>query len=585
MTRIFGLIAGIMMMAGAVWSQPMDSLLSLKQRATQQSIQNWTGDPIVYFGPTVGVKTPQKPGFVPMLPSWRPEVPQVQISLPFGENMMVPNVLHIPYFLISVQLLTDGTALVREDIQLIIPEGEAAQIFNRQYETQIKDKLDRSHTPMRLFVEARHNGQSVPFEVIRDEENGEETLIFHENSPMMPGVHTYQISYQIPGAVFFDVSQNQIFLSLLGRSLPYLTERLVIWLNLPKLTPVAGASVLFGTNNQTAPNVGSFLQDEEGNVIFKLKGILPSQTDVRLDVWTEKGTFEAPTLWDRLLTRLFHGIVYWIACVSIFVIWLYYRLETRFSKGDVMDKTYQNKMSLRLSYQPVLMRFVLHKKTDNASFVSLILGLANKGYLKIQRRQTEILFLKTRGKGRLTRAEKAWMKYVFGRKKQMVAFSVLSPKPFLHHVLTPLLEKEEQRQLAILTGAYRRVGWFLWLLCGAALYFAQASLVQAVIILGLSAGIVVWGQHRLIQKGAFRAYLRQSYEHNEAYWRQPMAQNMTAVRQEAFLLRRLPYEAALQLPILEGEKTIQPIWLLGEEKQFYLTSLVKELLNKMVYLK
>ena len=51
------------------------------------------------------------------------------------------------------------------------------------------------------------------------------------------------------------------------------------------------------------------------------------------------------------------------------------------------------------------------------------------------------------------------------------------------------------------------------------------------------------------------------------------------------LLRRLPYEAALQLPILEGEKTIQPIWLLGEEKQFYLTSLVKELLNKMVYLK
>ncbi len=571
-------------MIGTAMAQSPESFLSLKQRDKQQQIQNYTGEPIVFFGPTVGTKVSQKPEFVPIQPSWRPEIPQVQISLPFGESMSVPNILHIPYFFISVQVLTDGTALVREDIQLIVPEGEAVESFTRQYETIGKDKLGRTHSFDRLFVEARHNGQSVPFLLSRNDERKEEIITFHESTPMTPGVHTYQISYQLSEAVFFDISQNQIFLSLIGRSLPYLTERLVIWLNLPKLTPIAGARVFFGVNNQTAQNVGSFLKDDEGNVVFKLKGILPAQTDVRMEVWTEKGTFEKPTVWDRLFSWIFRWFKYWIACVGAIVIWLYYHLQIHFSRTDVLDKKYQNKMSLRLSYQPVLMRFSLYKKVDASSFLSLVIGIANKGYLKIQYKKKEVVFLKSQGKGHLNRLEKAWLRYVFSNRKQVVVLNLLSVKKILHQILQPLLMKEEQHQLFVLTGSYRYVGWFLWGICGMALYFVEASFTQIVAILFFLAMIILWEQYKLIHKGAFKSFLRQAYERYETYWRQPVPENMTVARLEAFLLRRLPYKIALGLSTFPEENTLKPIWLNSEEKSFNLTLFLKEFLNKIVSL-
>ena len=571
-------------MIGTAMAQSPESFLSLKQRDKQQQIQNYTGEPIVFFGPTVGSKVSQKPEFIPVLPSWRPELPQVQISLPFAESMSVPNVLHIPYFLISVQVLTDGTALVREDIQLIVPEGEAVEAFTRQYEINGKDKLGRSYSFERSFIEARHNGQQVPFLISRHPETGEEFLTFTESTAMTPGVHTYQISYQLSDTVFFDVSQNQIFLSLIGRSLPYLTERLVIWMNLPKMTPIAGARVFFGLNNQTAPNIGSFLQDEEGNVVFKLKGILPAHTDVRIEIWTEKGTFEKPTFTEQLFDLIFEWFEYWIACVGVFVIWLYYHLQTRFSKTDILEKKYQNKMSPRLSYQPILMRFSLYKKVDAASFLSLIIGIANKGYLKVQAKKKEIVFLKAHGKGRLTFLEKMCIRYIFFGRKEIVALNTLSVKKFLNQHLSSRLLKEEKHQLFILTASYRYMGWFLWGICGAALYFVNASLVQMAAILFCLAVVVVWEQHRLFHKGAFKSFLRHAYERYETYWRQPIPENITVARLEAILLRRLPYKIALELPTLKEEDTLKPIWYSSEEKQFCLTSFLKEFLTKIVSL-
>lgn len=568
------------LIAGLALAQPgVEGLLSIERRKTQKNEQLYDGQPIVFIGQTVGASSPQEPGFVPMPSSWRPDIERVLVQTPTKETISVPFVTHVPYFMIKAQFLSDGDALVTETIQFILPKGEKASFDERIYENQIERKDGSFQQIVRQFLEVKHNELALSYSLVEGEKQS--ILRFIDAMPFEAGVHTYQISYLIKDAVSYDLSRNEIFISFLGKSFPFLIERLVIWLDLPKFTPIASAEVLFGQNNLAVPSLGSFLKDRQGNLVFKMEGILPIHTDVRLDVWTEKGTFQEPLWSDQLLNMLYRHLWLWIMGIGSLLIWLYYRISAAFSKKELQTKEFQNKMALRVVYAPALMRFVLMKKVDNRTVLALILSLANKGYLKIKPVNKDFLFMKEKGNSSLTRSEKALYSFLFAHRRKEVLQSALSFKPFMAARLRPALLKEARAQFFRFVAAYEMMGVLLMSFCLWALYYGGASFVQGNITLVVLGIVFAFGWHYFKKKSVYSAYLVSQYEKYTAYLQGEAVQSLSKTKQEQFYVKKMPYVAALDLK--EDAFANKPVWYLQNKSEFSLTEFSKAFLNNLLH--
>lgn len=512
---------GCLWMAGWAVAQevPLESVFENRLSTTQDTVVSIEeGSPVFFVGETVMPpmeKAPQD-AFVPTPVDWEQKQQTLTMQTPFGETFSVPYIEHIPYFFVTVQLLSNGQALVTENIRLITTPDGAHPALSRVYETKIITPQGLYWPVERTFVKAEHNYQPTPFVVTPDETNDRVAVTFPELAVLEPGLHIFQISYLVPQALIPGENVDLFFLGLLGRSLPYPIERMGILISVPASTQVVGQKVLFGENNVAVEQTVDTEKDNAGHIAMKITRLLPPMTDVRIDLMMEK-TPEIGLPWTTRAVDFFFDR-FWVilaGLLSILIV-VYYAVETLFRGTTNMHKKIQANVARRVSYAPEVMRYVLYRRTDARSAAGILLSLADKGAVVLEEQSDGSLRV-TRSDKRipLTRVQKYVLKRLFPGRQTSAVWRVDS---FQNDVrLHRLVRWEYAMDFAKAAVQELSGGWILAAVCLVGIGFSDLSAGTMMVIgLCLCASVGV-GYALFITKGPYHAYIRKAYENTEQH--------------------------------------------------------------------
>ena len=257
------------------------------------------GQPVVFLP-----KEEQKESFIPVPANWKPEIGQVQINSFGGQVLQIPNITHIPSYFIYIHVLSDRSLVVTERISLVLDSQQMFPFF-RIYPLTFSDNLGLEQRRHLKFLWAKYNGENI-YPKIKESANILNLSFFDEES-LFSGVHLFELSYQILDGIDIQGNIARLFLPLLGNDLPYLTENMQILVSYPENVHLAKANALFGKNNQNVENAYSVYADENGHLIYKVKGVLPSTADIRLEILSDAKGFNNLSVSEKIDSAFFNN--------------------------------------------------------------------------------------------------------------------------------------------------------------------------------------------------------------------------------------------------------------------------------------
>ncbi len=514
-------LGGCLWMASMATAQDVvpESVFENRLSSTEETIVPIEeGSPVFLVGETVLPPTQKAPqdAFVPPPVDWEQKQQTLTMQTPFGETFSVPYIEHIPYFFVTIQLLSNGQALVTENIRLITTPDGAHPALSRVYETKIVTPQGVYWPVERTFLKAEHNYQPVPFTVTPDETNDRVMLTFPDLTALEAGLHIFQISYLVPQALIPGENADLFFLGLLGRSLPYPIERMGILISVPASTRIVGKKVLFGENNMAVEQTVETGEDEAGHIAMKITRLLPPMTDVRVDLTMEK-TPEIVLPWTtRLVDFFFDTFLIWLTGLLGLLIVAYYAIEAWFQGTPRMYKKTMAKVARRLSYAPEVMRFVLYHRTDARSAGGILLSLAEKGVVELKEQPDGTLQVtRTNKQAALTAPQKYVLNRLFSSKQTSAVWNAYLFQE--DAVFNRLIRRQYALEYAKSAGQELSGGWILAAVCWVGISFLDISVTTFVLIGILLCAFVLAGYALFMTKGPYRMFIRETYENKERH--------------------------------------------------------------------
>ncbi len=512
-------LIGLFLISSVVYAQEFSSALKYRLPTSGETIIPFNNDPVFLIGETVHPKEQEKKEdtFIPTPLKWEQKEQEISIQTLFGETFSVPYIEHIPYFFINVQLLSNGQLLVFENIWLIItPEGES-QSLSRRYGNKVMIPQVGSHEIERIFVSVEHNYQPTPFIVDVGKREDSVVLTFPELKKLEPGLHLFKIAYFLPQALISGEEFDELFLSLLGHSLPYSIERMGILVTLPKFVRVLDKKVFFGDNNQPIDKMWETAEDGMGQIVFKTTHLLPPKTDIRLDFKIEKIPEVTLPITMRLVDFFYNSFLIWVSFLGICLIIGYYIIEIYFKTTIPIQKKIKEKVAKKLSYIPEVMRYVLYKRADARSAAGILLSLVNKGVIELIAKSDGVIYIKRQNKRKIfiSRAQKYILRKLFSSKQELCVWD--SHQFQNDSVLTKLVYQEYVKQYIKVTIQELGSGWILMGLCLIGLSFSGISALSLVLMLFLMVCAVLFGTMLFVYKSPYQMFIREAYEKREQH--------------------------------------------------------------------
>ncbi len=361
--------------------------------------------------------------FEPLPVSWQPDMPMVRISSFGGVRLDVPFVTHIPSFFVYVQVLPDKSVIVTERITLILSTQQALP-FTRSYPTHYTDILAKQNQRNVDILWASYNHQSIMPSVKNTPQNVE--VRFFENEGLPSGVHLFELSYIVPDAVVQEGNATRLFLPLLGDNLPYLTERMQVFVTYPQSSILHKAQAVFGSDNLIQEKAYDVYMDQNARLIYRVSGILPQTVDVRLDIWGDAKAFtsyQEQEKIDRTLTQYAWLIV---SLICVFVLWLYFFSSALDLRDKLVDNRYLTKVRGKIYYDLGVLRYFVKRKIDVRTLLAYVVHLVQKNMLRVQvSDEKQIVFIRAKHINANV-FERAMLRLLFGRFKKQNTLNALS---------------------------------------------------------------------------------------------------------------------------------------------------------------
>jgi len=338
-----------------------------------ETVEVKAGTPVVFTN-----KDAPKEEFIPMAVQWKPDLEKVEFTALGGTRLRVPFVTHIPEMSVFVQVLSDQSVVVTERIMLVNTGMLSA--FTRDFPKLITDAVGQQVNLSYDFLFATLNGQ---------EQSGYQTstdktqmLSLFSDSGLSKGIHLIELSYEVKNALQIKQESARLFLPLIGTHNLYPIERGKVIITYPQNTKIYKVDAFYGKNNQTSDQAGSFFQDENSHLIYKMNGILPSAIDLKLDIVSSSNAFSknADDGFFVKYARYMWIVIALIACLVLFIYLFFAALDL---KDQLSDTVFMNKMRRKLKYHAALLRsFLVHKSDAKALFVG-VLSLIQKGAVQV----------------------------------------------------------------------------------------------------------------------------------------------------------------------------------------------------------
>jgi len=224
------------------------------------------------------------------------------------------------------------------------------------------------------------DGGTVP--VSKRRSGGTLTLRIGDPDRTITGTHTYAIAYTVGRAILFHPDYLQLYWNVTGNDWRIPIDRVHATVALPSSVDPQDVSTTsyVGYRGSTARGTAATL-DESGRFVFSAGSLVPGEgLTIDLSIPRAQTAIAAPTTWQKigwfLSANKYAGLPI-LALVGMFLLWLYKGKDP--AKGTIAPR-FEPPAGMHAGEVGV----VIDDRADLRDISAMVIGLAVKGYLKIQ---------------------------------------------------------------------------------------------------------------------------------------------------------------------------------------------------------
>ncbi|HKF22572.1 MAG TPA: DUF2207 domain-containing protein [Candidatus Angelobacter sp.] len=277
----------------------------------------------------------------------------------------------------------DGSMQVVETIR-VRSEGESIKHgIYREFPTRYSDRLGNRYTVMFDIVSLTRDGSDEPYHS-EDLSNGVR-VYFGSSSYMLPnGIHTYRFTYRTNRQLGFFKDHDELYWNVTGNDWKFPIDVATATIVLPEnvrnlVTGLDGYTGYQGDKNKDF----TAARDSWSNPVFRAEGLLPKQGLTIVVTWP-KGLIEEPTQQQKLAWFLSDNKDVIAGIGGLAVVLVYFLVVWAMVGRDPAPGSIVPLYEPQDGLSAAGMRYLEQMGFDNNVFTAGILGLAAKGYLRIE---------------------------------------------------------------------------------------------------------------------------------------------------------------------------------------------------------
>jgi uncharacterized membrane protein YgcG len=289
----------------------------------------------------------------------------------------------------DVTVQSDGSLLVRETIQVRAEGDDIRHGIFRDFPLSYRDSVGMRHVVSFKLLQVLLDDQPALYHEV-DRDNGIRIYVGDKSTQLKPGVYRYTLVYETARQLGFFSDHDELYWNVTGNGWSFPIDKASAVVNLPRGVSEKAVQLeaYTGLKGAKGKNFRAWM-DAEGQAQFVTTQPLPRHAGLTIVVTWPKGFVQEPTLQDRLgwwLSDNRPSVVAGGGLILLLGYFLFAWIRVGRDPGaGVIIPHYLPPDGL----SPAALRFIRNMGYDNKAFSSAIVGLAAKGYIKIDEQDDE----------------------------------------------------------------------------------------------------------------------------------------------------------------------------------------------------
>lgn len=310
----------------------------------------------------------------------------------------------------------DGSILVKETIAVQSAGESIKHGIYRDFPTIYRDRRGNRYSVLFEIVSLRRDGDDEPYHT-EDQSNGVRVYFGSSTYDLPPGEHTYEFVYRTNRQLGFFADHDELYWNVTGNGWKFPIDVATATVVLPANVRGRITDIEAYTGYQDEKGSAyTRARDKDGNPTFRAKDLAPSQ-GLTIVVGWPKGLIAEPTAEQKRAWFIADHKPEILGAAGIVVVLLYYVIVWASVGRDPKHGTIMPLYEPPDNMSPAAVRFLERMGFDEKTFTCAIIGLAAKGYLRIEQDESKTYKLIRKGKAPsesgLAADEKALAKILF----------------------------------------------------------------------------------------------------------------------------------------------------------------------------
>jgi predicted membrane protein DUF2207 len=310
----------------------------------------------------------------------------------------------------------DGSMLVKETITVQSAGESIRHGIYRDFPTRYSDWRGNRYSVLFEIVSLSRDGHDEPYHT-EDQSNGVRIYFGSSTYDLPAGEHTYEFTYRTNRQLGYFKDHDELYWNVNGNgwqfSIDVVTATVVLSPN--ARSHINDMEAYTGSEGEKG-QAYTAKRDEAGNPHFRAEGLAAGQ-GLTIVVGWPKGFIAEPTAEQKRSWFIADHKPEILGLAGLVVVFLYYLMVWGMVGRDPKHGTIMPLYEPPDNMSPAAMRFLERMGFDEKGFTCAIIGLAAKGYLRIEQDESKTYKLIKKGKAPsesgLTLDERALAKILF----------------------------------------------------------------------------------------------------------------------------------------------------------------------------
>lgn len=283
----------------------------------------------------------------------------------------------------NIQIGAKGELTVLETIEVQVEGRQIKRGILRDFPTDYRDRYGRKVTVPFQVLSVRRDGRAEPYTLLR-KANGVSVRIGSANVTLPHGRHVYEIAYRSDYQVGFFDDHDELYWNVNGNGWTFAMDEISAEVYLPRAVRAAELKVEAYTGPFGATGRDYEAPARDDGASFRTTRQLAAGEGLTIVVMFPKGIVAPPSVrqkFDRWLGDN-RGEAFGAAGILVLLAFLYWRWSSvgRDPRAGPLFPRYQAPTGIG----PAGVRFLDQMACDDRCFAAALLGLGQRGYLRIR---------------------------------------------------------------------------------------------------------------------------------------------------------------------------------------------------------